>query len=364
MKTEPIRILQIVSSINQGNGVLCVVKNWHHYIDQSKIQFDYLYFNQTAVTCQEEIEKLGGNIYQIPDPSKSPLKFLRESYRFFKTHRYRTVHSHLTNLNFFFLPLAKIFGAKNIIQHAHTRKWGTNSRSAMRNYLLVHAVWPLITHKLACSDIAGKSFFGTNFDIVHNGIDTEKFAYNPVCRVEKRKELGLEDAFIIGHVGRFSPEKNHTFLIDVFASLCVKEPKARLVLVGCGPLEQKIKDLVVQKGLQDKIMFLGARKDLDQLYQAFDVFVLPSLQEGFGLVAIEAQAAGLPCILADTLPKEVLICNYQVLALQDVKKWADIIVATKLNFKRCDCSQKIKQAGLAVQEISSYMQNFYLTLEG
>lgn len=363
MAKEPMRILQIVSSLNAGSGVLAVVLNWHRHLDRSKVQFDYLYTLDTPVNNQAEIVQLGGRCYRLPHPFRSPVKFLRESYRFFKTHRYKTIHSHLTNLNFFFYPLAKKFGTKNIIQHTHTAKWGLTCKSAVRNYLLLHAVWPLITHKLACSAAAGKAFYGKNFRIVKNGINAEKFAYNPEIRTQKRKELGLEDNFVIGHIGRFSPEKNHKFLLDVFEAVAAKDPFARFVLVGSGSLEKEIQDLALQKGLQDKTLFLGARKDAWKLYQAFDVFVFPSLQEGFGLVAVEAQTAGLPCILADTLPEEVRICNYQVLALKDAQTWADKVIALKANRStRSDCACKIKEAGLSARDIALSVQQFYLEL--
>lgn len=356
------RILQICDSVSRGSGVAHVIFNWHTQIDTTKVQFDYLtFFPLSGNDLDEKIVKLGGKVYELPHPFRSPVKFLRESYRFFKTHRYQTIHSHITHLNFLFYPLAKMFGAKNIIQHTHTAKWGITRKSAVRNCLLVHAVWPLITHKLACSAVAGEAFYGKNFRIVKNGINTEKFAYNPQVRAQKRQALGLENAFVLGHVGRFSPEKNHQFLLDVLAEVAIKDPTARLVLVGTGPLEQKIKDSALQKGLQDKVVFLGVRKDVNELYQAFDVFIFPSLQEGFGLVAIEAQTAGLPCVLADTLPKEVLVCNFNTLPLHNAPLWADKIVALKV-IARSDCAQKIKEAGFSARDIALSMQKFYLEM--
>jgi len=362
---HPIRILQIVHQLHPGDGVAVVLKNWYSHIDTARVQFDFLiWMRNSDEAFMEEIRSKGANIFFIPEPQKHPVQFLKESFRFFKDHHYRTIHSHVTHLNFLFYPLVKMFGIKNIIQHAHTAKWGITRKSVVRNYLLVHAVWPLITHKFACSAAAGKAFYGKNFRIVKNGIDTGKFAYNPQVRVRKRKELGLENAFVIGHVGRFSPEKNHKFVLDVFEAVAAKEPRARLILIGSGPLEQKIKDSAAQKGLRDKVIFLGRRKDVNEWYQAFDTFVFPSLQEGFGLVALEAQTAGLPCILADTLPKEVLVCNYQVLPLKEAQQWADKIIDLKKGFKRCNGEQAIEKAGLSSQTIAADMQDFYLTLEG
>lgn len=360
---KPVRVLQIVSSLNQGSGVLAVVKNWHHHIDTSKIQFDYLYFIQTPVTAQKEIEALGGHTYQLPNPAHAPVRFLRESYRFFKTHRYHTVHSHFSSLNFFFYPLAKLFGTKNIIQHAHGTQWSDKKLNGWRNYLMLHAVWPLITQKLACSQAAGKFWYGKNFTVVNNGIDIEKFDYNPVMRAQKRKELGLENNFVIAHVGRFSHEKNHTFLLDVFAEIIKQEPSARLVLVGGGPLEQTLKEQVEQKQLQEKVLFLGVRKDVAALYQAFDVFVLPSLQEGMPVTGIEAQAAGLPCVFADTITPEVLLLPGSCrLSLQDnAKTWADKILSFK-NAKRTSGKHILMQKKFDIRQTARQVEQLYREL--
>ena len=357
--TTPIRVLHIVSSTYQGSGVLQVILNWHRNIDRTKVQFDYLCFLPSINSAQEEINQLGGQCYLLPNPTSHPVKFLCESYKFFKTHRYHTVHSHITHLNFFFYPLAKWFGTKNIIQHAHLTKWSDKKMSGLRNYLMLHAVWPLITDKMACSQAAGEAYYGKNFTVVNNGIDLEKFSYNPVIRAQKRKELGVENNSVIGHVGRFNIQKNHKFLIHIFEQVLKKEPMAKLVLVGSGPLEKQIKILVKTKNLQDNVLFLGVRKDLVELYQAFDCFVFPSLHEGLGIVAIEAQTAGLPCVLADTLPQEAFVCNYKKIALGAAKEWAHAIITFTKDFKRTDTSAQVKTAGFSAKEVATQMQEFY-----
>lgn len=361
---KPIRILQIVSSLNAASGVLAVVLNWHRHFDTSKIQFDYLYTLETPVTNKIEIEKLGGNCYNLPHPYKQPFKFLMKSYRFFKEHHYNTVHSHITNLNLFFYPLAKMFGTKNIIQHAHGTKWSDKKFGAIRNYLMLHAVWPFITHKLACSQKAGEMFFGKNFQIVKNGIDVEKFAYNTEIRNIKRKELNLENNFVIGHVGRFSGEKNHKYLIYVFKQVVEEEQNARLLLIGNGYLENEIRAYVRAENLQDKVIFLGARKDVAELYQAMDVFVLPSLHEGMPVSAIEAQCAGLPCIFADTITKEVLILpESKMLSLKNLPRvWADEILKYK-GYKRNSGVQYLKIKGFDIKDIGKKIESLYNSLE-
>ena len=227
MQQNPIRILQIVSSLSPVSGVLSVVLNWHHHVDTTEVQFDYLCYKQTFPNRQQEIERLGGRCFCLPNPAHHPFQFLKESYQFFKRHRYDIVHSHITHLNFFFYPLARMFGTKNILQHAHGTKWSDKKLNGIRNYLMLHTVWPLITHKVACSRAAGDAFFGKKFRIINNGIDIERFVYNPSVRFQKRKELKLENNFVVAHVGRFSPEKNHEFLINVFSKRSYRVRKRR-----------------------------------------------------------------------------------------------------------------------------------------
>ena len=364
MRTEPIRILQIVSSLNAGSGVLSVVLNWHRHIDTTQIQFDYLYYIEVPVTRREEIERLGGRCYELPNPKRCPLKFLRESYRFFKQHRYRTIHSHITQLNFFFYPLAKLFGTKNIIQHAHGSRWGNRRLNKWRNYLMLHAVWPLITHKLACGQLAGKCWYGKDFTVVNNGIDLDKFCYNPDVRAQKRKELGVENNFVIGHVGRFSAEKNHAFLIEVFAEIAQKDPTAKLLLVGGGELEAQVKRLVLRSGLSARVQFLGARSDVVELYSVFDVFVFPSLNEGMPVAVIEAQASGVPCVLSDAITQEALLLpNTYMLPLSNSKKnWADKILSLK-NKPHILGKDYIDKEKFDIRKIATEMKAFYQKVE-
>ena len=362
--TEPLRILQIVSSLNTGSGMLSVVLNWHHHIDTSRVQFDYLYIHVSPSMRKEEIARLGGKSYRLPHPFQHPFRFLKESFLFFKKHRYTTVHSHITHLNFFFYPLAKIFGTKNIIQHAHGSKWSDKKINGWRNYLMLHAVWPLINEKLACSQLAGQVYFGKNFKVINNGIEIEKFIYNPVVRITKRKELGLENSFVVGHVGRFSREKNHSFLVNVFAKLVKQEPTARLVLVGTGRMEKEIRQQVVKQGLTEKVLFLGARKDVAELYQAFDCLVLPSLHEGFPMVGVEAQAAGLPCLFADTITPEILLLptSLMISLEETADRWAWQVLLLK-GTTHVLGDEVLRAKGFDVCQVARQIQDFYEGLE-
>ena len=358
---QPIRILQIVYSLNRGGGVINVVLNWHRNIDRNKVQFDYLYVLKNTDTFEQEIKDLGGQIFYLNYRGiRHCFSFLKNAYKFFKEHKYKTIHSHITNLNLFFYPLAKIFGVKNIIQHAHGTKWSDKKLNGWRNYLMLHAVWPLITKKLACSDLAGKFWYGKNYTVVNNGIDINKFTYRPEIRIAKRKELNLENNFVIGHIGRFSNEKNHKFLIDIFENLAKIELSALLVLVGVGPLEQEIKNYVKEKKLQNKVLFLGVRNDVEALYQIFDALCLPSLHEGLPVTGVEAQATGLPCLFSNTITKEVLLLPESKMLGLDVSAsvWAKTLLDMK-NENRLNGQIALKKAGFDIKDTTQQMQRIY-----
>ena len=259
-------------------------------------------------------------------------------------------------------PLAKLSGVKNIIQHAHSTKLSDKRFQTIRNYLMLHSVWPLITNRLACSEKAGKFLFGNKFEIIKNGIEIGKFSYNPDVRLAKRKELGLNNAFVIGHVGHLSPEKNHIFLLHIFSEIIAQIPSVKLVLVGNGYLESKLKEVVKKKNLTNNVLFLGARNDVPDLLQAFDLFIFPSLFEGLGIAAIEAQAAGLPCLLADTLPLEACVCNYKRLALEKPDEWIASALTFVNGFKRENTTSQINGKGFSSKDIAAQIQNYYLQL--
>lgn len=220
------------------------------------------------------------------------------------------------------------------------------------------------TDLFACSEEAGKYLFKDKpFQVLKNAIDSQNFIADADTRNEIRKELGLKDKFVVGHVGRLHPQKNHDFLIDVFAEIKKKKPDAELILVATGPLEEKVKSKVVEKGLSDCVHFLGNRKDMNRIYQAMDVFVFPSLFEGLGIVAIEAQAAGVPIVCSEGLPPETDITPiYQKLLLSDgAEKWANVALEMAQNLKaHTNMQQYVIDAGFDMDATAKYMESYYL----
>lgn len=291
---KPIRVAQIVGKM-VGGGVEAVVMNYYRHIDRSKVQFDFLVDEDSTRVPEEEITALGGRVFRIP-PYQHPIRYRRELIRLMREQQWPIVHSNINTLSVFPLSAAKKIGVPVRIAHSHsTMGKGEFAKNAMKLVLRPFAnVYPTV--RFACSHYAGEWLFGKNadFTVIPNGIELDKFRFDSVIRQEARKELGIaEDTFLIGHVGRFMPQKNQAFLVDVLADVLPGKPNAMIAFVGDGPDMPAVQQHAEELGIVDHILFLGQRSDVNRLYQAFDVFCLPSLYEGLGMVAVEAQVANL-----------------------------------------------------------------------
>lgn len=308
-KEESVRIAHIIGKWI-GGGVESVVMNYYRNIDKSKIQFDFICDDDSTNIPRAEIESMGGRIILIP-PYQKVFKYQKELKRVLREGNYRIVHSHINALSVFPLRAAKKAGVPVRIAHSHSttnkKEWKKNIlKMVLKPFSKVYA-----THYFACTEHAGRWLFGDkefdkgNVYVLNNAIDLDKFKYDEQVRIAKRKELGIDDnTIVIGHAGRFVAQKNHEFIIDVFNEVHKENKNTKLMLIGKGPLEEQIKEKVKQYGLTEAVMFLGQRpEDIHELYQAMDVFLFPSLYEGLGMVAIEAQCAGLPCICSTEVPE-------------------------------------------------------------
>lgn len=360
----PERILHILQSLSCNSGISNVVLNWHRHIDKSRFQFDYLLFADCPAyeSLAQEVFALGGRVYQVPYQGLPyAWRFVQGVRGFFKQHPYRIIHSHVTHLNCVYYPIARLYGAKEIIQHAHSTRWSARLGAAIRNYILLHSVWKYIDHPLACSEAAGRFMFGKKYTVILNGIDRQQFSFNANVRERVRKELGLTDKFIIGHVGRFSKEKNHTFLLECFAHVAKKREDAFLLLVGDGPLLPEIQRRVHSLNLQDKVKFLGLQTACARFYQAMDLFVLPSTQEGLPVVGLEAQAVGLPCLFSDAITTEALCGKTRVMPLAaGPRSWAEIILSWTQFAKKTKDKGRIEQ--FDIRQTTRQLEQFYLNL--
>ncbi|MHA6261270.1 glycosyltransferase family 1 protein [Sporosarcina sp. CAU 1771] len=362
-----VRVLHVVSSLSIGNGITGVIMNYYRNIDRRIIQFDFLYFEDSIESHNNEINSLGGRTFKINSPRINNFvfykKYLNKYFRDFKFN-YKIVHSHeLVFLSLISSALRKN-NTKHIIAHSHSVAYSYQTLKALRNFVLSLPVKRISDSFCACSKASAKFWFGEEYvsngrvNLVKNAIETEKFSFNKNDRNEVRKTLGLENSFVIGHVGRLSKEKNQMFLIDVFHEIHKKRPDSRLLLVGDGPMYTEIKSKIQSFNLEDKVTLLGQRSDANKFYQAMDVFVFPSISEGLGMAAIEAQVSGLQCIISNTITKEVDIFNSKFASLKEnPKTWAEIIL--KANNNRENAYQCIEESGYHITKEARNLEIYY-----
>lgn len=365
-KKEIIRIAQIMGKW-VGGGVEAAVMNYYRNIDKEKIQFDFIFDDDSKDIPYNEIKELGGKVILIP-PYQKIFKYSKELKKVLKEENYKIVHSHINTLSVFSLRAAKKAGVPVRIAHSHS----TTSKKEWKKNLLKQMLRPFskkyATHYFACSEMAGTWMFGQkeldNIYVLNNAIDIDKFKYNKEVRNKKREELKIkENIKVIGHMGRFVSVKNHEFIIDVFNKVHEENKNTMLLLAGQGPLLEEIKQKVKDLKLTKCVKFLGQRDDANELYQAFDSFIFPSLYEGFGLVAIEAQASGLPCLASTEVPGITRVSeNMEFLELDDtIETWKNTIL-DQFKLERKSNIKNIKQAGFDIKTEVKKLEEKYLEL--
>lgn len=368
-----LRILHVVGIMGRG-GTETLIMNLYRKMDRDKVQFDFMVHSKEKGSYDDEIRSLGGKIYYISHYNGiNHFTYVKEWNTFFRDHsEYSIIHGHMRSTAAIYLKIAK---KNNIIAIAHSHNTGSRG-SLLEKFVKKFMQYPiryLADYFFACSLQAGIWLFGkkicrsNSFRILNNAIDSSAFVFCENIRKQKRKELNIENRFAIGHVGNFDPQKNHSFLIDIFDNICKKNEECLLFLVGGGDLALKkdIKKKVMQKGLTQKVQFLGSRSDVNELLNAFDVFLFPSHHEGLGIVAVEAQANGLQCVLSDAIPQEVEVSDHvEFISLKkSADFWSDRVLAYKTNYERVDMQENIIEAGYDINDIAQWLAGFYLNLK-
>lgn len=365
---ESIRVLQVIGALNSG-GMESVVMNYYRHMDRSAVQFDFLVFAGRSF-YDDEVERLGGRIYRLPPMKKNPVAHRRELDRFFREHpEYRIVQIHQGILNLTPLRMAAKNGVPVRIVHSHgIDGWQLRHLNLYRKWYAKPVIARLSTDHFVCSPTIADHILSDaivrrqDYVYVKNAVDTGNFRFDPGIREKKRKELGLDGRFVVGHVGRFADEKNHRFLLEIFAQVHRLCPEAVLLLAGKGPLEEAARRQAEESGLSDAVRFLGVRSDVHELMQAMDVFVLPSLFEGLPVVGVEAQAAGLEFFMSDHVSSETAITDLaHTLPLETpAPEWAEAIVQYR-GAPRRDMTEEIRWAGFDISAQARRLQDFYLS---
>ncbi len=292
-----IRVLHVFGGLGTG-GTESLIMNWYRNIDRTKIQFDFL-VRSPDNNYLEEITALGGRVFYTASFPKHFVRNYQETKAVLAKKEWDVIHVH-GNAAMYMLPLrlAKNLSYTHRIMHSHSIKAQNNVFSLIHN--LDRTKLPAFaTQYLACSAAAGKWMFADHaFTLSRNAIDVDSYRFVAEVRTKTRKNLGIENKFVVGHVGRFAAPKNHAFLLNVFAEMKRDCPESILMLIGDGELETTIKAKAEQLGIADSILFMGRRSNVGELMSAMDIFVLPSLYEGLGIVLVEAQCNGLPCVVS------------------------------------------------------------------
>lgn len=365
----PIRILQIVGGMNMG-GIENFLMNIYRNIDREKVQFDFFIHNDIEAIFEDEIRDLGGKVFKIPHITKSGhMNYIKNIREFFREHKeYKIIHSHYNEMSGFILKIARQEKVKIKIAHSHSAypKYKSFLEKIYKSYS-IFLINKNVDYRFACSKIAGEWLFGKKekFEIVLNGINAKNYIYNENIRKIKRDELKISDEeIVIGHVGRLNHAKNHKFILEIFKRLVEKNKKYKLLLIGNGELEEEIKQKIQELKIENNVFMLGVRKDVNELMQAFDLLLFPSIFEGLPVTLVESQGAGLKAIVSDVVTNEIdFKCNLiKFVSLnKSADEWANIIEKEK-KYERINTSQIIKKYGYDMTENAKNLENRYIKL--
>ncbi len=371
--SEKVKVLYFVDRMLRGGIQTFAIENMKN-IDREKVQIDYLLLDDgVKYELEDTLKEMGSNVYKLKDVwLRKPtdyFNYFKKIDSFFKVHHdYKVVHLHSSSKNFYVLKCAKKYGIPVRIAHSHNI--GFQSKSKIQ-IMIGNMCKPLLkkyaTDYFACSKLAGEWLFGKRMvrngsvRVIHNAVEYNKFKVNNLRRDEIRKKLKLEGKLVIGNVGRFSNQKNHSFLIDIFYEIHKENKEAVLMLIGQGEKEEEIYDKVKDLNLEEHVLFMGFCPNVNELMWAMDVFLMPSLHEGLPVVGVEAQAAGLPCYMSKyVITDEVNITdsvNFIELS-RSPREWAKRILNSDLT--RINTKDKMKEAGYLIESTAKELEDFYI----
>lgn len=366
-ENKPLHVLHVFGRLNRG-GAESRVMDLYRNVDRTRIQFDFMQHTTKVCDFQTEIEQLGGKVYHVP-----PFRFWNYfSYckawkQFIKEHpEIRIVHGHMTSTASIYLPIVR---KKGVFTIAHSRNAGVDKgiKGKLTKFLRRN-LKEKCDRCFACSKLAGEAVFGKKameqgrVTIIPNAIDAARFTFDPEVRRQKREELHIQpEELLIGEVGRFDPQKNQKYAVEILAECRKKNFPAKLILIGEGPLMETVRQQVEERQLQEYVIFTGLQKNVVPFYQAMDFFLLPSFYEGLPGVAVEAQASGLRGILSDAITTEAAMTT--LMEFRSVQEpaivWADRIVACG-HYERQNTLNEMQEAGFDVKNLAKWLQDFYL----
>lgn len=361
----PIRVLHVFNCFEQG-GIENFVMNVYRNIDRNKIQFDFAFLRSKKGCFDDEVRTLGGNIYYFDSETVSFKNYKKSLTRLLNEYGpFAAIHCHIYFFSGYVLKIAKKNNVPIRIAHSHETQKGRKQtlirkmyESYMRKMIIKYA-----TIRLACSNEAGKHLFqNVFFTTIYNGVDIERFRFSENKRIATRLNLGIENKTVFLNVGRFSDQKNHAFLIDVFSKYLEKNKAAVLLLVGSGERFEQIKKTIETKGISDNVFLLGDRKNTEDYYCASDVFLMPSKYEGLGIVAVESQINGLVSILSSNITREVCLTDLiSFIEIDDPEKWCEMMISIEnKKITREQYSDLMRNTIFDIKQTVAVLESVYL----
>lgn len=366
------RVAVIMGKMDSG-GKKNLVMEYYRHIDREKVQFDFICDSDSNSIPYEEIESLGGRVYTIR-PYSRIIGNMADIGKLCKENSYEVMHSFNSTMNVFSMFVAKLNGIpvriSESISMAHEGDWRTVIKKMLRPLSKLFA-----THFMSCGEDCGRWQFGNKLydsgrvDVFKTVINTDFNAYNEDVREKTRRDYGWNNSIVIGHIGRFAPQKNTLRIIDIFSSIIKKEPSARLCLIGDGELKESVLAKIAELGLTESVDYLGRREDIQQFYNAMDAFLLPSLYEGLPVVGLEAESCGLPMFFSSEITKEANACelgHFIDLSASDDLWATEILKAIRDNIRsRRSHASEVADAGFDSASEAERLQQYYLTaIEG
>lgn len=360
------RVLEIAASLKIG-GAEKIARDIGYYSNSDFYQIDYVVFGDKIGEYERDLLIKGCNVYHLPQPSSSYLNYLKVLYKLIKDNKYHVVHAHTMFNSGWAMLIAKICGVPIRVSHSHSVDDQPNKNNIQRLYekVMQLIIVSFSTHYVGCGIKAGETLFGKNRYhkkgiTILNGIDTKKFAYSETNREETRKKLGVTNNFVIGHVGHLANVKNQSFLISLMPEILKKNKNAKLLLLGEGEDRQKLEKQIIDLDLSKNIIMTGNVTDVHKYLSAMDVFVFPSLYEGMPLSVIEVQTNGLPCVISNSVPQDVVLTD--LIRRLSLKESEDVWVEAICNSKRCDSykyEEKIRDLELDSEKMVDKILHLY-----
>lgn len=370
-----IKIAHVAGGLTTG-GVEAVIYNYFSFMDRDDYELYYISYDRPNEEVKRRFEEAGFHVYEVYKKKEHFFKSCMQVVNILRENRIQIVHSHMTLMCFVTSFLAWMCGIRVRISHSHLAQ---HIRGPKR---WIYGMFKILTrltasHYIACGREAAVYLYGRKaweqgkILVMHNAIDTGRFQFCAGTRVQMREQLSLEGRFCVGHVGRFTDQKNHEFLIDIFVEIRKRRADAVLLLLGEGELEGRIRDKVKRLALEEHVIFAGSTPDIHRFYQAMDVFVMPSLYEGLAVSLVEVQCCGIPVVVADTVTEEIHLAEeYRILSLSDSPQvWADAVCAwERAEEDACGSRRKarhlVEEAGYDITREAQKLDAFYKAAVG